>query len=58
MDAADNETNVILGDLVQTKDLDLLACLDQPAEVINPGMIDVDVECIRKTNEYFPSHLG
>jgi hypothetical protein len=41
--AADDEANVVLGDLVQTVDLDVVASPCQPAEVIDPGMINMDV---------------
>ena len=50
--------NVVLGYLVQSKDLDLTAPSYQPAEVIDASMIDVQVECVRKTTGYLPGHLG
>ncbi len=43
INAADNDMNVILGDLVQAKDLDLIAPSCQPAEIIDSGMIDVKI---------------
>jgi len=41
--AADDEANVVVGDLVQTKDLDEVASPCQSAKVIDPGMINMDV---------------
>ena len=49
---------MVLGYLVQSKDLDLTAPSYQPAEVIDASMIDVDVECVRKTIIYLPGHVG
>jgi hypothetical protein len=55
---SDNDTDVILSDLVQTKNLDLLECLDQPAEVVRSGMIDVDFHRIGKETACVSSHFG